>query len=95
MDWGTMMTAISDDRLSRVFFFDDVNSRQFFWKQFLAGVFTQIAMNGLDQDMMQRNLSCRNSRESQMNMVVSMVLQFVVIAIFLMLGALLYIFVET
>ena len=93
MDWGAMITAISDDRLSRVFFFDDVNNRQFFWKQFLAGVFTQIAMNGLDQDMMQRNLSCRNSRESQLNMVVSMVLQFVVIAIFLMLGALLYIFV--
>jgi Na+/proline symporter len=93
MDWGSMMAAIGDDKLSRVFFFDDVNSRQFFWKQFLAGVFTQIAMNGLDQDMMQRNLSCRNSKESQMNMVVSMVLQFVVISIFLMLGALLYIFV--
>ena len=94
MDWGAMMTAIGDDSLSRVFFFDDVNSKQYFWKQFLAGVFTQIAMNGLDQDMMQRNLSCRNSRESQLNMAVSMVLQFVVISIFLMLGALLYIFVD-
>ena len=93
MDFGAMMTAINDDSLSRVFFFDDVNSKQFFWKQFLAGVFTQIAMNGLDQDMMQRNLSCRNSKESQKNMIVSMVLQFVVISIFLMLGALLYIFV--
>ena len=93
MDFGAMMTAINDDKLSRVFFFDNVNSKQFFWKQFLAGVFTQIAMNGLDQDMMQRNLSCRNSKESQKNMIVSMVLQFVVISIFLMLGALLYIFV--
>lgn len=94
MKWGEMLAAISDDRWSRVFFFDDVNNRQYFWKQFLAGVFTQIAMNGIDQDMMQRNLSCRNSKESQMNMMVSMAMQFVVIGAFLMLGALLYIFAE-
>ena len=94
MKWDAVLTAINDDKWSRVFFFDDINHRQYFWKQFLAGVFTQIAMNGIDQDMMQRNLSCRNSKESQMNMIVSMVLQFVVITAFLMLGALLYIFVD-
>ena len=94
LKWDTMLVTINDSGWSKVFFFDDVNSKQYFWKQFLAGVFTQIAMNGLDQDMMQRNLSCRNSKESQQNMIVSMVLQFVVISIFLMLGALLYIFAE-
>ena len=94
LKWDTMLVTINDSGWSKVFFFDNVNSKQYFWKQFLAGVFTQIAMNGLDQDMMQRNLSCRNSKESQQNMIVSMVLQFVVISIFLMLGALLYIFAE-
>ena len=76
--------------MSRMFFFDDVNNKQFFFKQFFAGIFTTIAMTGLDQDMMQRNLSCRNSRESQKNMVISILLQFIVVAAFLMLGVLLY-----
>ena len=87
---ASLMDVLGDRQWSRVFFFDDVNSRQFFPKQFLAGVFTMIATNGIDQDMMQRNLSCRNYRESQKNMMVSIVLQFVVIAIFLNLGVLLY-----
>ena len=52
-------------------------------------------MNGLDQDMMQRNLSCRNSRESQKNMLVSVVMQFCVIALFLMLGVLLYTYADS
>ena len=74
----------------RVFFFDDVNDKRFFFKQFMAGIFTMIAMTGLDQDMMQRNLSCKNFKDSQKNMVVSIVSQFFVIGLFLMLGALLY-----
>lgn len=89
---ASLMDVLDDRQWSRVFFFDDVNSRQFFPKQFLAGVFTMIATNGIDQDMMQRNLSCRNYKESQKNMIVSIVLQFVVIAIFLNLGVLLYYF---
>ena len=55
---GSMVTTIVDSDLSRMFFFDDVNDKRYFFKQFLAGVFTMIAMTGLDQDMMQRNLSC-------------------------------------
>ena len=84
--------AVMSSELSCIFFFDDPNNRQYFFKQFLAGVFTTIAMNGLDQDMMQRNLSCRNSRESQKNMITSTVSQFFVILLFLMLGVLLYTF---
>lgn len=87
-----LLAVLGDREWSRVFFFDDVNSKQFFPKQFLAGVFTMIATNGIDQDMMQRNLSCRNYRESQKNMMVSILLQFVVITIFLNLGVLLYYF---
>ena len=74
----------------RVFFFDDVNHPQFFWKQLLGGLFTVIAMTGLDQDMMQRTLACKHHRDSQKNLIVSSVLQTVVIALFLCLGALLY-----
>jgi Na+/proline symporter len=75
-------------------FLDDVNEPQFFWKQFLAGIFTMIATNGLDQDMMQRNLSCRNSKDAQKNMITSGVMQLPVIALFLFLGTLLYLFAE-
>lgn len=74
----------------KVFFFDDVNHPQFFWKQLLGGLFTVIAMTGLDQDLMQRTLACKDYRDSQKNLVVSSLLQTVVIALFLCLGALLY-----
>lgn len=90
LDLSGMLTAIHDDSRSRVFFFDDVNDKQYFFKQFFAGIFTMIATTGLDQDMMQRNLSCRNSRESQKNMIISIFLQLIVITAFLMLGVLLY-----
>ena len=85
-----MINAIKDSDLSKVFFFDDVNDKRFFFKQFMAGIFTMIAMTGLDQDMMQKNLSCKNFKDSQKNMVTSVILQFFVILLFLMLGALLY-----
>jgi Na+/proline symporter len=74
----------------KVFFFDDVNHPQYFWKQLLGGLFTVIAMTGLDQDMMQRTLACKDYRDSQKNLIVSSLLQTVVIALFLCLGALLY-----
>ena len=70
--------------------FDDVNHPQYFWKQLLGGLFTVIAMTGLDQDMMQRTLACKDYRDSQKNLVVSSLLQTVVIAGFLCLGSLLY-----
>ena len=71
-----------------------LNDRRYFFKQFLAGAFTVIAMTGLDQDMMQRNLSCRNYRDSQKNIVTSGVLQLFVILLFLVLGVLLYLYAE-
>lgn len=93
-DLSGMLASIQEDPMSKTFFFEDSNDKQFFFKQFFAGIFTMIATTGLDQDMMQRNLSCRNSKESQKNMMISIVLQFLVIGAFLMLGVLLYQFAE-
>lgn len=92
LDFTGMVTTISESDLSRMFFFDDVNDKRYFFKQFLAGVFTMIAMTGLDQDMMQRNLSCKNFKDSQKNMITSGISQFFIILLFLMLGVLLYTF---
>lgn len=89
---GSMCSSIFHHDLSRIFFFDDVNGKQYFFKQFLGGVFTVIAMTGLDQDMMQRNLSCKSYRDSQKNMITSGILQLFVILLFLMLGVLLFMF---
>ncbi|WP_287827834.1 sodium:solute symporter [Bacteroides sp.] len=89
-----MLTTIHESSLSKTFFFDDVNDKRYFFKQFLAGIFTMIATTGLDQDMMQRNLSCKNHKDSQKNMITSGISQFFIIALFLMLGALLFIYAE-
>lgn len=92
LGFGSMIATISENDFSRMFFFDDVNDKRYFFKQFLAGVFTMIAMTGLDQDMRQRNLSCKNFKDSQKNMITSGISQFFVILLFLMLGVLLYTF---
>ena len=86
--------AVAADSHSRIFVFDDWVSKQNFWKQFVSGIFIVIVMTGLDQDMMQRNLSCATPRDSQKNIVLSSILQTVVILMFLFLGAMLYIFAE-
>ena len=88
---GTVQT-VSDSPLSRIFFFDDPKHPRYFWKQFLAGAFTVIAMTGLDQDLMQRVLSSRNARDSRKNLITSGLLQIPVIFLFLCLGVLLYVY---
>ena len=82
--------GVFDKSMARVFWFDDVNHPQFFFKQLLGGLFTVIATTGLDQDMMQRTLACKNVKDSQKNLLVSSVLQIVAIALFLILGVYLY-----
>jgi Na+/proline symporter len=76
--------------MTRSFFFDNPKEGTYFWKQFLAGIFLVIATTGLDQDLMQRTLSCKNPRESQKNLIVGALMQIVVIGLFLFLGFLLY-----
>lgn len=87
--------AIVNHPTSRVFYFDNPNSRFYFWKQFIAGVFMIIAATGLDQDLMQRTLSCKNFRDSQKNMILSSFIQIFVIGLFLVLGTLLYMYADT
>ena len=86
---------IADSDLSRIFFFDDPMEGRYFWKQFLAGIFLVVAMTGLDQDMMQTVLSCRNRRDAERSMMTSVLIQVGVIILFLALGVLLYGFTES
>lgn len=68
MSVGEAVQTVLADSRSRMFVFDDWVSRQNFWKQFLSGVFIVIVMTGLDQDMMQKNLTCKSLREAQKDM---------------------------
>lgn len=92
MNVGQMATAVAQQPTSRVFFFDNPTEATYFWKQFLAGVFMVIATTGLDQDMMQRTMACRSTRDATKNMVVSGVVQILVVGMFLVLGAVLLIY---
>lgn len=67
MRWTELWSAVRDSGYSRVFVWDDWVSRQNFFKQFFSGIFITIVMSGLDQDMMQKNLSCRNLRDARKN----------------------------
>ncbi len=80
---------VKQDTMSKVFFFDDVNDAQYFIKSFFAGMFITITMTGLDQDMMQKNLTCKNLKEAQKNMVSFSVVLIFVNILFLVLGLLL------
>lgn len=82
-------TAVIRDEHSRVFVFDDWLSTQNFWKQFISGVFIVIVMTGLDQDMMQKNLTCKTLREAQKDMCSYGLAFLPVNALFLGLGVLL------
>ena len=92
LDFKGMVNSVKGSGYSRMFFFDDVNHPEYFWKQFLAGIFTVLAMTGLDQDLMQRTLASKNVRDSRKNLITSGLLQMPVIFLFLCLGALLYIY---
>ena len=65
---GGAIDAIAASGMSRVFVFDDWVSPQNFWKQFLSGAFIAIVMTGLDQDMMQKNLTCKSLKDAQKDM---------------------------
>jgi SSS family transporter len=80
---------VKESAMSKVFFLDDVNNPQYFIKSFLAGMFITITMTGLDQDMMQKNLTCKNLKEAQKNMVTFSIVLIFVNILFLVLGLLL------
>ena len=68
LDLGEALQAVMADGRSRIFVFDDWTSRTYFWKQLLSGAFIVVVMTGLDQDMMQKNLTCRTLRDAQKDM---------------------------
>lgn len=78
------------DQPESQWFFPDASDGRNFWKQFLGGIFITITMTGLDQDMMQKNLTCRNLKEAQLNMMVFSVVLVGVNLLFLALGIVLY-----
>ena len=68
LDMGGMIQTLTDSPHFRIFEFDDWHSTQHFVKQFFSGIFITIVMTGLDQDMMQKNLSCKSLKDAQKNM---------------------------
>ncbi|HRD81679.1 MAG TPA: sodium:solute symporter [Saprospiraceae bacterium] len=93
---GGMMDMVSNSKYSKTFYFEggwsDPNN---FFKQFFSGALITITMTGLDQDMMQKNLSCRNLGDAQKNMLSFSTVLIVVNLLFLTLGALLYIYASS
>lgn len=88
-----LVSMIQKSEYSRVFFFDGGwNDPNNFFKQFIGGALITTVMTGLDQDMMQKNLSCRNLKEAQKNMFTFSIILFFVILMFISLGALLYLY---
>ena len=89
MEISNIFSYVADSELSKTFFFDDVNAGNYFWKRFLSGAFVAIVMTGLDQDMMQKNLTCRNLKDAQKNMFWFTIVLVIVNFFFLALGVLL------
>ncbi len=89
-----VISSIKNSPYSKIFFFDNWLEKNYFWKHFLGGIFIAVGMTGLDQDMMQKNLSCKNIKEAQKNMMSFAIVLVFVNLIFLGLGALLYMYSE-
>lgn len=89
LDLSDIITSVKTSAHSRIFVFDDWISRQNFFKQFISGAFVTIAMTGVDQEMMQKNLSCKNLREAQKNVCTCSLFFLPINFLFLSLGILL------
>jgi len=87
---GALFSTLRHSELTRLFYWDDVNSTLFFPKQFLGGAFIALTMTGLDQEIMQKNLTCRTLRDAQKNMMWYSLVLVAVTLLFLILGALLF-----
>lgn len=92
--FGEMVHTIYKSEYSHVFNWE-IKSGNYFWKQFLGGMFIAIAMTGLDQNMMQKNLSCPNLKDAQRNINSFSIVVIIVNLLFLSLGALLYIYANS
>lgn len=86
---GNLLGYLAESEHSKMFFFEDWKSKDHFVKQFLSGAFIAIVMTGLDQDMMQKNLTCRTLKDAQKNMFWFTIVLVLVNFLFLALGVLL------
>lgn len=93
MNFGQTLSALGAKGYTDIFNFD-VNSKGFFLKQIIGGAFITIAMTGLDQEMMQKNISVKTLKDSQKNMLTFSIIIVFVNFLFLLLGGLLYLFAE-
>ncbi|MFW5821687.1 MAG: sodium:solute symporter, partial [Bacteroidota bacterium] len=93
-DFSGMIELVKESKYSRIWIFDDWKSEYHFFKQFVGGAFIAIVMTGLDQDMMQKNLSCKNIGEAKKNMYWMSISLVPVNILFLSLGALLFIYAQ-
>ena len=96
LDWSFTEFLASDElkQYNKIMFTDDFFNKNHFVKSFLGGMFITICMTGLDQDMMQKNLTCKSLKDAQRNMVSFGTVLIVVNFVFLLLGALLFIYAE-
>lgn len=89
LNFTGFIQTIKTSEQSQVFFFDDISNAKYFWNQFLSGAFIAIVMTGLDQDMMQKNLTCKTLKDAQKNMFWFTIVLVIVNVLFLSLGVLL------
>lgn len=94
IDRHNIVGYIADSDLSKMFFFDDYKSSAYFWKQFISGAFIAIAMTGLDQDMMQKNLACKTLKDAQKNMFWFTIILTIVNFVILVMGLLLTVYAQ-
>lgn len=94
MSLTEMISRIHESKYSKLFYFDDVNSPMYFWKQFIGGAFIALTMTGMDQEIMQKNLTCKSLGDAQKNMFWFSLTLVIVNLLFLVLGALLYLYSE-
>lgn len=92
LSFGALWPSDGFAQYNQILVLDDWQSKSFFWKSFIGGAFITICMTGLDQDMMQKNLSCRNLKEAQKNMLSFSVVLTGVTFVFLVLGAVLFMY---
>lgn len=94
LGFGESLSAMNDRGYSKIFF-TDPNSKFFFLKQIIAGAFITVTMTGMDQEMMQKNISVKTLKDSQKNVMSMAITLATVIVIFLFLGGLLYLYAES
>lgn len=95
LDFRSLVNTVADHSLSQILFLDDWQDKRYFLKQFFSGAFITIVMTGLDQDMMQKNLSCKNINEAKKNMYWFSIILIPVNLLFMSLGVLLFIYAKS